>query len=245
MSTDGSTGLLVQLGPDFIVGGGLFAGKSFSELRLGGQSRVSLTGGSLSVAYEDSASPLRLYGAVLAGHVELDSERNYVNGGGIDSSRGESEGQAYAATLRAGWELSDSSLSFMPYAQLEASRTNMGAYVEQGGAFPSTVERATTEQLNGLIGLEVSQQFDDLELRGRTAWGHRFSADAAGVTTTVAGFTQTVQGGESARNWVEIGASSNYNLSKDLTLMGDLSGRLGETSDPAGSFMLGLKYSFN
>lgn len=242
---NGSAGLLFKLNNQFVLGGGLVMGHSTEDTHLDGESKVDGTGISLNTTYESDLG-LRVYATVAASKLNVDSKRNYLNGASLDSSSGETEGYAYGTAVRLGYELphDKDAVAFMPYTELQYSRSKLNAYTETGGAFPADISKQTGKSFISLLGLEASKAVTPkLTVRGRGAWGHRYTDDNQ-VTVTAASITQTLTGDGDDKNWAEMGMTVNYKLSDDTTISADIQGRSGKTSDPQINVGVGLVWNF-
>lgn len=242
----GTTGLFARLSDEWAVGLGVITGSSFTQLKYGGEGRLTGFGGALNIAHESATSGWRLYGTATVQSLNLDMERNYLNGGGIDGSTGETDGIGFAGAVQVGYALPVSpSIDVMPYASLDASRTRMDGYSETGGAFPATFSKQTATVINGHLGVEASYQAaSNLTLKGRTAWGHQLESRSNSATATALSITYTLPYEDGAPNWVETGITANWQVSDRLDLTTDLAGRFGNTGEPAASVTVGLSYGF-
>lgn len=83
-------------------------------------------------------------------------------------------------------------------------------YTEEGGAFPVSVAAQKNTLVTSRLGAEVSHDLsNDVTIRGRGAWGHRYTESDPTAVTTI-GITQMVPGSDGDRDWVEVGATINY-----------------------------------
>jgi outer membrane autotransporter protein len=241
----GATGLFMRLGDDLAVGVGVVSSKSNTELRLGGNSDVETIGGAVNLAYE-TGEGLRLYATATVTDLSVDMKRNYVNGGGTDSSRGETNGIAYGAAVRAGWSFPvNEKTSVMPYAEVQASRANLDAYTETGGAFPATFNKQTANFVTSRVGAEFSHDLsDNVELRMRAAWGHQWNGDNNTLTGSVLGINQTVPYTTGDKDWAEAGTTVIWQATDRTNFYADLSGRYGKTAEPAAVASFGITIGF-
>lgn len=240
----GATGLLIGITDDFAIGAGLVGSHSRIETNRGGNSTVDAWGVSTMISYEP-ASGFRLYGTASIVPLDISTRRNYMNGGGTDSSRGETEGTGYGIAARTGWSFPvDDTKSVMPYVEAQWSKTKIDGYTEQGGGIPASYADQDTDSWISRLGAEYSQAVTpDVTFRLRGAWGHRYG-DAGSVVTTAMGITQTISGAPGDRDWAEGGLGAVWRISDRTSLSADLSGRAGKTGEPAVGILLGLTVGF-
>lgn len=239
-STSGNTGMLFQVANHTALGIGIIGSTNKQEMRLGGDSRTNALGGNIIAAYEPP-SGLRLYGTATVAALDASTKRNYMNGGGIDGSKGETNGIGYGAAIRAGYEFDlTNQTAFMPYTEIQWSHTKLNGYTETGGGFPATVDDQTGNSVISRLGGEISHDLNrKVTVRGRAAWGHRYTDPGSIVATTI-GITQVIPGTEGDRDWAEVGTTLNYKMSDRMTWSFDLSGRSGHTAEPMVSGTVGL-----
>jgi probable HAF family extracellular repeat protein len=242
----GTTGLFARISDEWAVGLGVITGSSFTQLKYGGEGRLTGFGGALNIAHESADSGWRIYGTATVQSLNLDMDRNYINGSGIDGSTGETDGIGFAGAVQLGYALPVSqAVSLMPYASIDASRTRMDSYSETGGAFPATFSKQTATVINGHLGVEASYQAaSNFTLKGRTAWGHQLESRSNSATATALSITYTLPYEDGAPNWVETGITANWQVSDRLNMTTDLAGRFGNTGEPAASVTVGLSYGF-
>lgn len=239
-STSGNTGVLFQVANHTAVGVGVIGSTNKQEMRLGGESRTNALGGNIIAAYEPP-SGIRLYGTASVVALDASTKRNYINGGGLDGSKGETNGMGYGVAVRAGYEfeLTDKT-AFMPYTELQWSHTKLNGYTETGGGFPATIGDQTGNSIVSRFGGEVSHDLNQkFTIRGRAAWGHRYT-DPGSIVATSTGITQVIPGTEGDRDWAEVGTTLNYKMSDRMTLSFDVSGRSGHTAEPMVNATAGL-----
>lgn len=241
----GTTGMFYRVSDEVAIGAGITAGHNSQKQRLNGESNVSSYGGSINAAYE-GAEGFRVYGTVGASSLNIDMDRNYLNGAGIDTSKGKTEGFSYGAALQVGFEIPVSdSVSVMPYATIEASKTKIDGYTEKGGAFSASFSDREASLVTSRLGAEIS--FDaghDMEIRARGAWGHVISENGDDVNATVINIPQTIAYQEARQDWVEGGVTFSWQYADNTRLVADFAGRTGKDSDNAASVTLGVTFGF-
>jgi probable HAF family extracellular repeat protein len=242
----GNTGALFRLTDDVVIGGGAIGSRTDQDTQLGGNSRINAVGGAAMMAYEPQGDGIRLYGTASATKLDVDTTRNYMNGGDIDGSRGKTDGTGYGVIGRAGYSVGlDRKTSIMPYAEMEWSQVNLDGYTEQGGPFPATVSSKTSNSTISRLGAELSYAVNPaLTLRGNGAWGHSLSGNDNDVQVNAATLSFTLPQGKEDKNWAEGGIGGIYKATERTTLSADLDARTGDTSQPAVNLMLGVNVAF-
>ena len=247
-AVNGSTGALFGISDEAAIGVGIIGSYNREETRLGGKSRSRAGGVQLMASHESADDGLRLYGTATVAKLDVSNERRYMNGGGVDSSTGKTDGIGYGAAAKVGYEFAlpgKKSMTLMPYTELDVSHVSLDGYTETGGGFPAVVGDQNSTFVASRIGAEVSAPVSAKALvRGRAAWGHRYSNGGAAVST-VAGITQSIPTDAGERDWAELGVGINWRLNEDTTLTGDISGRVGRTSEPAANMIVGVVWNWN
>lgn len=241
---NGATGLLIGLTDELAIGAGLVGSHSRIKTNRRGDSTVDAWGVSAMMSYEP-ASGFRLYGTASASPLDISTKRNYMNGGGTDTSRGETQGMGYGVAARTGWSVPlDETKTVMPYVELQWSKTKIDGYTEQGGGIPAAYGDQDHDSWTSRLGLEYSQAVgESLTFRLRGGWGHRYG-EAGNVTTTAMGLTQTVSSAPGERDWAEGGFGAIWRVSDKTALSVDLSGRAGKTGEPAAALLFGVTVGF-
>lgn len=242
---NGTTGIAVQMTDHLALGLGVIANTGHEQLAFDGRSNLKVLGGSLLTAYEAPAG-FRLYGTAFAARLNVETDRHYQNGAGIDGSQGETDGTGYGAAFRAGWEFPVSSqTSWMPYAEVSATRTHLDGYTETEGGFPAIFGDQTSTEVTSRLGAQVSHQLTPtLNIGGRAAWAHRIKEGDSGLSATSTGFSGTLSNGTGDGDWGEATATTNWQITPLTTFSAELSGRSGRTQEPMGTLTIGLKVGF-
>lgn len=249
VSLNGTTGLVAQIRKGWAIGVGIIGGQNKSDMPYDGQSTFKGTGGSMITSYKGE-SGLRLYGAAFATYLEVDTNRHYLNGAGIDASQGNTSGMGYGGALRAGWEfnISDiwSNTRVMPYGEVHLTRAELDGYTETGGAFPATFGKSNIDQTTTKLGAEVSYDItSDISLSSRLAWVHRLHESDEGILASTTGFTGTLNNAIEERNWAELNVGGNWKISPGTHLNAELSGRGSKISEqPSASLVIGVSTRF-
>lgn len=242
---NGTTGVLFELEDDKVVGFGVAASDNDQETRFGGNSRSKAFGGAVLASFEPP-SGWRMYGSVSAAVLDIATDRRYINGIAVDSSRGETDGFGYGVAARVGHEYEMyEGARVMPYAEVQWAHSDIDGYSETGGGFPAVVGDVSDDTVTSRVGVEISHDVTaDLTVRGRGAWGHRYT-DGAAVTVTSAAITQAVSAADDDKDWAEAGVGFNYRMSEKTTVSADLSARSGQTSEPAVAVTVNFVWAWN
>ncbi len=201
------TGLTGQLNDEVGVGVGVLRGQSFMRMDRGGKNSLDSTGGLVVGSYEGRDNGLRLHGSAYVAGLEQDMVRGYLNGGGIDHSRGHTDGLTVGADVRLGWQthLAQMGARVMPYVEGRFVRTSLDGYTETGGAFDATYSDRIDNYGAALFGTEVEYDFwDNMMLTGRLAGGRRLSRDGGSYHAVMdGGLGQTVTWSAGDKYWME------------------------------------------
>ena len=246
---NGTLGVSAQVSPDWTIGAGMIAGRTRSDLSFNGDSRLDALGGMAMVSYVPYQSPLRIYGTAFAADLTLDNKRGYLNGSGLDYSRGGSDGFAYGGAVRVGYEKAIGNwewpTSMMPYIEGRYSKTKLDGYSENGGAFAATFGSQEDDYIASRLGIEFRQQVtDDIQLMFRPAWGHRLSGGGDGFTATTSGLTMGYAGQAGDRDWAEASVGGSYQATEKLSFTTEVTARTGDTSEPLVSMTIGAFMKF-
>ena len=246
---NGTLGVSAQVSPDWTIGAGMIAGRTRSDLSFNGDSRLDALGGMAMVSYVPYQSPLRIYGTAFAADLTLDNKRGYLNGSGLDYSRGGSDGFAYGGAVRVGYEKAIGNwewpTSMMPYIEGRYSKTKLDGYSENGGAFAATFGSQEDDYIASRLGIEFRQQVtDDVQLMFRPAWGHRLSGGGDGFTATTAGLAMGYAGQAGDRDWAEASVGGSYQATEKLSFTTEVTARTGDTSEPLVSMTIGAFMKF-
>lgn len=242
---NGTMGILFSPNPNMIFGGGLIGSHGRSDMSHGGDSQLDAKGGSMIFAYKTDAG-LRVYSTAFAADIAVNTKRNYINGAGIDTSYGDTDGMGYGFALRGGWEFPiDNSKRIMPYGEIHLSRTTLDGYTETSGGFPASFGKTTNDQVTSRLGTEISYDVSStLSFSGRAAWAHRIKESDGDLSVSTTGFTGTLGSEDGDRDWAEGTIATRWQASPKTTFNAELTGRTGKTQDPAVSLILGAKMDF-
>ena len=242
---NGTAGVNLKVSPELNVGLGVVGSGARNDLAFGGKSKLDALGGMALASYEPKDTPLRVYGTAYVAHVNVDTTRGYLNGGGMDYSQGETEGVSYGTAVRVGWEKRAGNTTVMPYVEGRYSKTNLDAYNETGGAFATNYSEQDNESITTRVGVELTHPLTDrTQVLFRPAWGHRISGNGAAFDANTGGLTQTLQGNAGDRDWAEATVGAAWQATDRLSLSTELTGRTGNTSESQATLMVGAFIKF-
>jgi hypothetical protein len=193
------------------IQGSLSIGRNWAnqELTANGRSDVSATYGVAELLGNLPSTGLWASVAVLYQQGDLDARRGYLNAGTQDFSRGRAPLETIALRLRLDWENAATlrDVAITPYVDGSHARTRIGAYSEQGGAFPASfdlrVEKSTQLRLGADGAYPLSSS---AKLTGKLESAHRFEGSGPATTGSVLGalpFNLPAQA--SKRDWLRAG----------------------------------------
>jgi len=161
-----------------------------------------------------------------------DITRNYLtNGGLVDSSFGRTDVQGYGIRGRLQWENAIPHIS--PYGELSYAHTCLGAYAENGGAFPAAFNSLCDGSTEVRYGFDarfpVTEQF---RLIGTLEGVHRFEDRGSNVTGQVIGLGGfNLSAASYQQDWLRAGAGFEVDISgSTLSVMGNATTK-GESSN--------------
>ena len=244
---NGTLGISMQVSDSWNIGAGMIAGRTRTDMDFNGDSRLDAVGGMTMASYVPYESPLRVFATAFAADLTLDNKRGYLNGSGLDYSRGDTGGFSYGGALRVGWEkeLFSNETTMMPYIEGRYSKTKMDGYSERGGAFAASFSKQEDDYTASRLGIEFKHQLNEkLQVLFRPAWGHRFGGNGNGFTATTSGLTMGYAGQAGDRDWAEASVGASYHATDKLTFTTELTGRSGDTSEPLVSVTIGAFMKF-
>jgi uncharacterized protein YhjY with autotransporter beta-barrel domain len=239
---NGTTGLMVKLTDTWTIGLGVIGSDNRSDMAYDGESTLNAVGGSVVTSYESQETGLRIYGSAFTAHLAIDTNRQYLNGAGIDVSHGSTSGMGYGMGAQGGWEfdvMADTRI--MPYAEVQVTKTQLDGYTETGGSFPAIYGSSNGVQATTKLGTQVSYDITPtITMATRLAWAHRLREDDDGISANSTGFSGTIANPTGDRNWGEFSIEIGWQATEATRLSAELTGRSGRTQDPMGSMTVGL-----
>lgn len=156
------------------------------------------------------------------GSFDATLNRNYQNGGAIDTSRGTPDATAKAIKLRLDWKdlatLGNASIS--PYAAYTWQSTKLDGYTETGGGFPVRYDSNhwnTNDIRIGAAGNFAIGASTNLRLGAEAV--HRFDDNVSGTSGQVLGLGSfKAEGVEVKQTWVRTLADIDYKLTEQLLI---------------------------
>lgn len=217
-----------------IIGGSVGYGAVSSDMDLDGRATIRGPAGTMFIASTPATGFQFLATGTIAG-LDADIRRGYMNGAGVDSSSGETDGTGYGGLVRVGYAYQmDDQNRIEPFASYQAVHVDLDAYTETGGPFPAAISEMSETDHIGRLGAEVRHNFQpDAWLWGSAAWAHRF--DDSGVDLAVQlidlfGVSGTAPVGSS--DWLEATFGVSLPVSVTTRMTGSLTaGLFGEGSD--------------
>lgn len=162
----------------------------------------------------------------------LDIRRGYLNGGAPDYSRGETDTETWAARFRLDWlnAASGDDWNLTPYASLTYARSQMDAYAEHGGSFPSAFDSVSGHSTVARVGLDmITDVTDSFRLTGKVEASYRFEDRTAGTSGRIIGLSGfSLPGQDVDQFWLRGGVGAEFDtaggtsfVSLNVTTTGD------------------------
>lgn len=243
---NGTFGIRANISEGLDVGLGLITGQSHQKLDFEGESDLDALGGLALLSFEPEENGFRLYATAYAADLKLEIKRGYLNGSGLDSSFGKTDGISYGTAVKLGWEEELAyGLSAMPYVEGRYANTKLDAYEEQGGSFSASYSKQKNDYAASRLGVEFDYMASDqLELMLRPAWGHRLTGENESFRADIGGLSQSLTSEAGDRNWGELTLGATYQATDRVKFTSELTGRSGDTAEPAATIMLGSSIKF-
>ncbi|MGN6765185.1 MAG: autotransporter outer membrane beta-barrel domain-containing protein, partial [Rhizobiaceae bacterium] len=176
-----SGGVDYRFSPKFVAGLGFGYGRDKTEI---GDNGTESRGRAWSMAAYGSYKPapnVFIDGLLGYGFMDFDSRRFVTaNGNFATGSRG---GRQVFGSLTAGYEYRDEAWLVSPYGRLEASRSKLDGFTEQGGGiYGLTYGDQTVDTLSGVLGLRLEYAmpmgWGVLKPRARLEYTHDFEGSS-------------------------------------------------------------------
>ena len=164
---------------------------------------------------------------------DADIRRGYVNGAGIDHSRGNPDMHTWGIQARAEWDQAYTliGMNSSPYLDVSYAKTTIDGYTETGGGFPNTYDKRKEGNTEIRAGINMSRPtgIDNVQLVGIVEAVHRLEKTGTRVTGNTAGlFGFSIPGQAFERDWWRLGvgvdgqlASGKVSLMLNATTRGE------------------------
>jgi probable HAF family extracellular repeat protein len=250
---DGSGMALAEAGACGVLGDGtvtaglgIGGSTAWQDLPLGGNARL---GGAYVVGevdWQPDGTPLLLSLTGMLGGWEANVSRAYSNGAATDISTGSTAVGAGMVRARLDWQdaLVLGNVSINPWVSGSIGRTDIGGYMEQGGAFPARFNSQQIVQSEVRLGVTaVAELTPQTTLSGTVEVAHR-SGTAPAASGQVAGLFDFGLGGSNfGSTWARAGFDLDHQFTDTVSISGSLhAATQGQDASVSGS--LGLKAAF-
>lgn len=250
---DGSGMALAEAGACGVLGdGSVTAGlgiggsTAWQDLAMGGNARL---GGAYVVGevdWQPDGTPLLLSLTGMLGGWEANVSRAYSNGAATDISTGSTAVGAGMVRARLDWQdaLVFGNVSINPWISGSIGRTDIGGYLEQGGAFPAQFNGQQIVQSEVRLGVTgVAELTPQTTLSGTVEVAHRSGTAPAANGQVVGLFDFGLGGGNFGSTWARAGLDLDHQLTDTVSISGSLhAATQGQDANVSGS--LGLKAVF-
>ena len=247
-SLSGTVGLAYQVTSAVKLGAGIHYGTRKDHLPvLDGSNQSERMGIDLIGAYEPSTTGLRLYGALVADHLNDRIRRGYLNGATPTSSTGKRSGQAIGGTIVLGWNLpTGAATSVMPFIGYEASYFKLEEYTETTGPFPVHVNQSSDTLQIARLGAKLNQKMNEqLELWTSFGAAHRVEKRMPGASGEVIALSLpfNVSGATMRQNWAEGSLGIIWHATKSVDVHAGIGASTDGDTAPLAFTRLGLSIS--
>jgi probable HAF family extracellular repeat protein len=220
-----------------LVGLGKGYGKQTETLTFNGSSTIK---GDYTLAEYDYQFPQGLVSVIgMVGSWQSEINRGYLNGVTTDNSFGIADITTRSLRLRIDAPSLTGLNGLEPYASYSETRTNVDAYTETGGAFPSSYDRQKNTAREGRLGVTGAK---DLGVKSKLLYNveavHRFDGVGPSLAGTdiTGGVTFNLPGTAPRSNWFRFGFDIDHKLGeKTLLNLSAHAATAGENQDLAGA----------
>lgn len=232
----GTLGVAYDLNDSVRLGGGLFTSTYYEDdLAYSSEYELESFGGTFWAGYEAPGGGIQLHAVGLLANLDNEIERGYLNGSGLDKSKGSPDGTMTGLLVRAGWKsLLDENTSVIPFASYSWTEVEIDAYAETGGGFPAQFDsrKDTAEVLK--LGIEGEKRVcQSASLWGQVAFGHRIDNDSDGITGSVIGLMDfTLPGYDLDEDWLEADLGVKWQVSEGVSVMLTAGSAFGNDQNP-------------
>ena len=164
---------------------------------------------------------------------------------------GDTDGNQYAFSATAGYQLSRQALTFGPYVQVNWQRADVDQYTETGTGFALTVEDQTLRSFTSVVGASVdyaiSTGFGVFSPSLRVEWEHEFSNDSRVIVAQFAsspGSFMNLPTAAPDRNFFNVGAGVSTTLPRGITAFADFEVLLGHKDLDNHTVTVGARLEF-
>jgi uncharacterized membrane protein/uncharacterized protein YhjY with autotransporter beta-barrel domain len=184
----GQIGASYTAAENLIVGGSLGFGGGTTDMAFEGEADFLGLSGSAFAAYVPRTG-FQAVLSVTASGLDADISRGYLNGAGLDTSDGETDGAGFGAALRVGYAFDlTPATSLTPFGTVQAVRVDLDGYTETTGPFPAVIGEIEDTATIGKLGVEARHALTDLTwIWGSAAWAHRADDEGAEVDAELIG----------------------------------------------------------
>lgn len=253
-ATTGSGGA----GVTYTLPGGLLLGTGALALRhqttsstLGSTAEITGLGAGAFLRYGPRETGPQLMFNVTRLALEAKVDRNYRNGGAIETASGDTKGRFTGVKARFGWGMALSGATVVtPFADVSRSSAQFDGYTETGGLFRGVVSAQESRQTTVELGAQVSRQVSPkLRLSGGLS-AQRFSESGTQASVAVTALNGATFGGgafSQQSNAVRAEFGVSYDVSDAVRVTSGLSvrkGLSGASDLDEASLTVGVSFSF-
>ena len=233
-------------GGSVVAGLGVGASTSWQGLALGGNAQLSGAYVMGEVDWNPDGTPLLLSLTGVLGGWQANINRAYTNGAATEMSSGSTGVAAGVIRARVDWQDAAvlGNVSINPWISGAIGRTEMGGYVESGGAFPARFDAQGVVQGEVRLGVTAEAELSpQTTLSGTLEVAHR-GGDAVAANGQVPGlFDFGLGGGAMGATWARAGLDLDHQITEAVRLSGSLhAATQGQDATLSGS--LGLRAVF-
>lgn len=176
---------------------------------------------------------------------DSDVRRGYINGGALNSSKGNTDTETYGVRARLEWldakEIAGVQLS--PYADVSYVKSHMDGYTEKNGPTNATFNSRNDDNTTFRLGFNAMRPISGthFNLVGNLEAAHATSDDSGSISGAIAGTAFNVASIKVQDNWVKAGVGAEGTIGKGKgTLMLN-----GTTSSGLPNAWLAASYQMN
>jgi uncharacterized protein YhjY with autotransporter beta-barrel domain len=243
----GTVGLAVNVTNEVRVGGGVFASRyKEDDLDYSGEYELDAVGGTMWAGYAAPGDGPQLHVVGMMAELDNEIERGYMNGSGLDSSKGDPDGNLIGIMVRAGCEVPvGEEGSITPFASYSWTEVDIDGYTETGGGLPAQFDSRKDSAEVVKAGLEGEYTLTDtMTAWGQTAYGKRLDDDSNGISGQIVGLMDFAQPGYSLDDdWTELDLGFKWQATENLSVMLTGGSTFGSDQNPDWRGSLGVSWS--